>query len=137
MKLMARKVASSNELRRTQRDVDRGRALPMRAAFPAVGMLRIELNFHDQTVRAPSAQQHTLFPPAQAFFRFACPCSECDGEFDLTPAVSILLAGSARKARNSASSLHCQGVRLRGHPNGQPCSIELRFQLAAGEAATL
>jgi hypothetical protein len=134
MKLMARKVANSNELRRTQRDVDRGRAQPMRAAFPAVGMLRIELNFHDQTARVPSAQQHTLFPAAQAFFRFACPCSECDGEFDLTPAVSTLLAGGSRKARNSSSSIKCQGVRLQGHPNSQPCSIELRFQLASGEA---
>jgi hypothetical protein len=133
MKLMARKTASNNELRRNQREIDRGRAQPMRNAFPAVGMLRIELNFHDQRARAPSAQQHTLFPPAQAFFRFACPCSECDGEFDLTPAVTALLAGSARKPRNVTNSVRCQGVRLHGHPNSQACSIELRYQLASGE----
>ena len=37
-------------------------------------------------------QLHTLFPSANAFFRFACPCAECDGEFDLTTTIKTLAA---------------------------------------------
>jgi hypothetical protein len=135
MKLQSRKSASVGELKRNQRHTDRDRAPPMRSAFPQVEQLRIELSFADRTGRAPSPQMHILFPPARAFFRFACPCSECDGEFDLSLAVSALVngaAGSKRSSHRTASdNLMCEGVRLRNQANSRPCPIAVNIRLDA------
>jgi len=135
MKLQARKTASISELKRNQRQNDRDRAPPMRSAFPQVEQLRIELNFADRTGRAPSPQMHILFPPARAFFRFACPCSECDGEFDLSPVVSALVneAPSSKRSSNRTVSdnLLCEGVRLRNHVSSRPCPIAVKFKMVA------
>lgn len=135
MKLQARKSASVSELKRNQRDSDRGRAPPMRSAFPQLGQLRIELSFADRTGLAPSPQMHILFPSARAFFRFACPCSECDGEFDLSGAVHELVngkpGGKRSSDRTSSDSLVCEGVHLRNHISSHPCPIAVKIRLIA------
>ncbi len=135
MKLQARKTASISEIKRNQRQTDRDRSPPMRSAFPQVEQLRIELNFNDRTGRSPSPQMHILFPPARAFFRFACPCSECDGEFDLSPVVSALVNDAPSSKRNSnrsvSDNLICEGVRLRNHVSSRPCPIAVKFRLVA------
>jgi hypothetical protein len=138
MKLAPRKAVSSIEQRRTRRLSDRVAAPALRTAFPQVENLRIELNFSDRTAHAPSLQQHILYPSARAFFRFACPCFECDGEFDLTGAVNKLVAdpaGSKRRANRTATdTLACQGVRLRDRPTSQLCPIQVQFRLVVSGA---
>ena len=135
MKLQARKSTSISELRRNQRQTDRDRAPPMRTAYPQIEQLRIEFNFADRTGRAPSPQAHILFPSARAFFRFACPCSECDGEFDLSTAVSTLVGETANGKRSSSRSvtdnITCEGIRLRNHVSSRPCPIAVKFRLVA------
>src|SRR5580693_8139140 len=66
--------------------LERTRSAPLREMFPDVDQLRIELVFDDASAFIPSPQLHTLYPAAAAFFRFACPCADCDGDFDLSGA---------------------------------------------------
>jgi hypothetical protein len=108
----------------------------MRTAFPALPNLRIDLHFKDRPPRAPSTQSFTLYPAASAFFRFACPCTDCDGEYNLTAAVAALASAGNNKSVARAH-LRCQGVRLRAHDGGQPCVTELDYQLSIGEAETV
>jgi len=134
MKLQARKVTSISELRKNQRQTDRDRSPPMRSLYPQIEQLRIEFNFADRTSRAPSPQAHILFPSARAFFRFACPCSECDGEFDLSTAVSTLVGETGAKRSSSRSvsdNLSCEGIRLRNHVSSRPCPIAVKVRLVA------
>jgi hypothetical protein len=134
LKLVARKTTSVSELRRNQRQSDRDRSPPLRTAYPQVEQLRIELSFLDRSARSPSPQLHIMFPPARAFFRFACPCSECDGEFDLSGAVATLIGEGSATRRNSGRStsdnLSCEGIRLRNHVSSRPCPIAMKFRLA-------
>jgi len=69
-----------------------------------VGQLRIELVFDDVNAHRPSPQQHTLFPAAAAFYRFVCPCTDCDGDFDLKPAVTALLKNATWRKQDSITA---------------------------------
>jgi hypothetical protein len=139
MKLATRKSVSISEQRRNRLQSDRARAQALRDSFPHVGTVRIELRFDDRSENAPSPQLHTLYPSARAFFRFACPCAECDGDFDLAPAVTALLneAGRSRRPadRTARGQLQCQGIRSRDRASSRPCPIELSYQLTAGPEA--
>jgi len=109
-------------------------AVPLHELFPQIERLRIELIFDDPNARSPppSAQLHTLYAAAPAFFRFACPCADCDGDFDLTEAVTTLITGAAGRKRSVSlgGDLACRGVRFRDHAVHQAgCSMRLRFQL--------
>ncbi len=134
MRPASRKAASSVEQRRIRLSVDRGAAPPLRTVFPRIEHLSMELRFIDGTPHAPSQQLHTLYPAAQAFFRFACPCLDCDGEFDLSEPVSRLAAertkGKPRGSRSASDQLPCSGVRWRDRPNSLPCSIKLQYRLS-------
>jgi hypothetical protein len=139
VRVASRKNASGEALRRDQMLTERTRSAPMRQAFPEVGQLSIELNFNDLSARTPSPQVHTLFPAAPAFFRFACPCTDCDGDFDLTEAIKALLQSAAWRKRTGASStnsLACQGVRMRDRIGSRPCSMQLQFNIAATHSST-
>lgn len=110
------------------------RADPLRKLFPEVQQLRIELFFSDTKTHLaqPSPQLHTLFAAAPAFFRFSCPCADCDGDFDLTDAVTTAITSQAGRKRPASLTGHlsCQGVRFRGHAVLQSsCPIQLSFQL--------
>jgi hypothetical protein len=133
---VAAKSVRAGEMRRLQRQNERNQSPPLRTAFPAIGQLRIELNFRDRPPRTPAPQLHTLFPSANAFFRFACPCAECDGEFDLTTAIKTLAASGSRKG-TARDHLVCQGVRLRDRISSQPCVVELDFQVTISAAPAL
>jgi hypothetical protein len=101
-------------------------ALPLKRAFPRVTMLKLRLVFNDGSELPPAAQTHSLHPPAQAFFRFPCPFSDCDGEFDLTPVVE----GMAKSlARDELRSLECQGVRVRDRATGHLCGLKLECSI--------
>ena len=119
---------------------ERTRSAPLREVFPNVDQLRIELVFNDASAFIPSPQLHTLYPAASAFFRFACPCADCDGDFDLTDAVaSLLLESSAGRRRIDASStgrMDCQGVRLRDMAGQKVCPMQLSFRLVSAAVRT-
>ncbi len=133
MKLASRKAVNTSEQRRVRLLADRARATPLRDAFPELRSLRIDLRYADHTAQPLSPQVLTLYPSARAFFRFSCPCSGCDGEFDLTAAVRAF-AETSRPTRSRAPQVRehvkCQGTRSR-YPNlADACTMELDYQLS-------
>jgi hypothetical protein len=142
VKLSGRKATSTTEQRRAQFQVDRARSPALRDRYPELGLLRIALRFEDGGLHTPSPQQHTLYPAARAFFRFTCPCVDCDGQFDLSEAVAALVSeggGRARRVspgeRSSRGSLHCEGVRFRDRDHSRPCPMQVAFDLSATTGA--
>jgi hypothetical protein len=106
MKLAARKNATVDEQRRYQRQYERDRSPAMRLAFPELALLNVELTFADRNGTGPkepvpSSQSHAFYPPARAFFRFTCPCADCNGEFDLSANVAQLAAAGGRGIRTA------------------------------------
>src|SRR5215467_10293588 len=92
MKLAAGYPAVTREGRMDQLRRDRASSQAMRAAFPTVRQLRIELKFEGSQPNTPASQSHVLYPPARAFFGYPCPYADCDGHFDLGEAVKAALA---------------------------------------------
>jgi hypothetical protein len=133
MRITARK--SSKITGRERLMNERTRSAPLREVFPNVDQLRIELVFNDASAFTPSPQLHTLYPAASAFFRFACPCADCDGDFDLSGAVASLLeaaaAGRRRIDASSSGRMACQGVRLRDMAGQKVCPMQLTFRLVS------
>jgi hypothetical protein len=138
--MAARKSAGVSLLRRDQMLRERMQTPALRQVFPEVGHLRIELSFDDVIAHRPSPQQHTLFPAAAAFFRFVCPCTDCDGDFDLKPAVTALLKNATWRKHDSITAsgkLSCDGVRIRDRgTEHKACSIQLNFKLIATPSAS-
>jgi len=129
MKLTSRKVPSFGEQRRAGRQTDRLQAPPMRARYAAIGKLQIDLSFSDSSRPPPSPQSHSYYPPARAFFRFACPCSECDGEFDLSGHVDELAEVKRPSARTTSGRMSCEGVHFRERASAAPCPMVLNWRL--------
>jgi len=140
VRMAARKSPGVSLLRRDQMLRERMQSPALRQVFPDVGQLRIELVFDDVNAHRPSPQQHTLFPAAAAFYRFVCPCTDCDGDFDLKPAVTALLKNATwRKQDNitSTGKLTCDGVRIRDRATEhKACSVQLNFKLIATPPAS-
>lgn len=136
MKIAARKNANPATQRREQMLSERSRSAALRRAYPDVAQLRIDLVFSDLSNNQPSAQRHTLYPAAPAYFRFACPCADCDADFDLMPVVGKLLDGASGRQRPATlnGQMCCRGVRLRDRVGSSPCSMQLKFQLEAAAA---
>jgi hypothetical protein len=134
MRVSARKSSNTPLPKRDQLLNERTRAAALGHVFPDVGHLSIELVFQNLSAQPrPSPQLHTLYPAAATFFRFACPCADCDGDFDLTDAVTVLVKGNAGRKRSASSSgqLSCQGIRLRDRPGNKACAMQLSFQLVS------
>jgi hypothetical protein len=114
---------------------ERLRAPRLQNYFPKIERLRIELVFNDPNGRSPSPspQLHILHSAASAFFRFPCPCADCDGDFDLTNVVTTLIARTAetKRACSLGGHLSCNGVRFRDHAVHRTCPMQLDFQLLA------
>ncbi len=138
MKLASRKTISVSEQRRNNLQLERARAVAVRDMYPALGQLQVSLVFNDGSLRTPSPQSHTFFPAARAFFRFTCPCAECDGNFDLREPVSELVTSLSRSRRGAARQtkgrLSCEGVRLRDRVGSRPCPMKLEYELTATAA---
>ncbi|HVW68308.1 MAG TPA: hypothetical protein VHB68_05000 [Steroidobacteraceae bacterium] len=124
MRLASSSPAALRQERMERLRRDRAAALPLRTAFPAVQQLRLELKFEGTTANIPAAQSHVLHPPARAFFGFPCPYADCDGQFDLTDAVSAVLANRATEAEGV---LKCSGQRLDRHASRIPCELQLHY----------
>lgn len=129
MKLTSRKVPTFGEQRRAGRQNDRLQAPTMRARFANIAKLQIDLTFAGTSRPPPSPQSHCFFPPARAFFRFACPCSECDGEFDLSAAVAELAEVKRPSARTGSGRMACEGVHFRERATAAPCPMALNWRL--------
>lgn len=138
MKLASRKTISVSEQRRNNLQLERARAVAVRDMYPALGQLQVSLVFSDGSLRTPSPQSHTFFPAARAFFRFTCPCAECDGNFDLRESVGELVNNLSRSRRGATRQakgrLSCEGVRLRDRVGSRPCPMKLEYELAAATA---
>jgi hypothetical protein len=134
--MAARKNPNSALPRREQLMAEHLRATPLAKLFPKIEQLRIEMVFSEPDGRLPppSPQLRTLYSAAPAFFRFACPCADCDGIFDLTDAITALVGnGLGKKASVSVEGrLMCQGTRFRDHAVLQaPCPMALSYKLHA------
>ncbi len=136
MKIAQLKKTNPAAQRREQMLSERSRTAALRRTYPKVAQLRIELIFSDLSDRQPSPQRHTFYPPAVAYFRFACPCADCDADFDLKPVVTELLEGASKCQRPSTADgqMSCHGIRLRDRVGCSPCSMQLKFQLIAAPA---
>lgn len=110
-------------LRERQR---RGRieAPALRKRYPAVSSLQLDFDFSDRTEFIPSPQVTVFHPPAPAYFCFACPYSDCDGEFNLTKPVDIAVSSSELKTTGQA---RCAGTRH----GGIACTLCLEFSISA------
>jgi hypothetical protein len=136
MKVAVRKAASGAMPRRERMLSERTRAPALRDIYPDLGQLAIELVFDDRLAPTPtpSPQLRTLYPAAPAFFRFPCPCTDCDGDFDLTAPVAALVEKSGKRKPVSGSgtgTLTCAGVRLRDRAENRSCSMEATYKLVA------
>jgi hypothetical protein len=107
---------------------DRAAALALRVALPGVQQLHLEFRFDDTTSTTPALQTHILHPPARAFFEFPCPYADCDGHFDLAPAVKSALADPAHRTEGA---LKCPGVRAGQHGSRVPCGLHLAYTVIA------
>jgi hypothetical protein len=120
--------AASRQERMDQFRRDRVTAPVLRATFPTVEQLRIELKFEAPNASAPTPQSHELYPPARAFFEFPCPYWDCNGRFDLGSAVRSALADATHRAEGV---LVCQGSRIGDRASRQPCLLRLSYEVIA------
>jgi hypothetical protein len=104
---------------------ERAAAPQLRVAFPSVQLLRLELKFEGAKTNIPASQSHVLHPPARAFFEFPCPYADCDGQFDLTSAVNLVLADRISKAEGA---LQCQGHRPDRQTTRTPCQLHVNYE---------
>lgn len=114
--------------RREQMLYARARSTAMRQVFPQVEQLRVELTFGNSRGLSPSPQVHTLYPAAAAFFRFACPCADCDGDFDLAEAVTALAKSALATSRGH---LVCNGTRRDRSSDNAACAVRVDYRLTS------
>jgi len=134
MRVAVRKSTSGATPRRERMLNERTRAPALRSLYPDLGQLEIELVFDDFGAPTPSPQLRTLYPAAPAFFRFPCPCTDCDGDFDLSAAVAALVEKSSKRKPISGSAsgtLTCLGVRLRDRADNKSCTMGVSYKLVA------
>jgi hypothetical protein len=108
---------------REQLKVEFSRAAPLREIYPQLAEVRVEFEFADGTARAPSPQAYSYFPAARSFFRYACPCHTCGGEFDLSKQVAELAdtIGSPRRTRKV--EVACTGLRVQETDSNFACPV--------------
>ncbi len=128
MRFVSRTTRSLLEQSREQMLRRRAAAGTLGDAFPHVEQIRVELCFTDPESSAPAAQRHALYPPAPAYFEFACPFGDCDGSFDLNGVASPLLKKSVPQADGT---VQCSGSRTRAGMPRQPCSLRAEYWISA------
>lgn len=126
MRLVARSGQSLLEQRREQSRRKRVAAGTLDDQFPAVARIRVELSFPETAGPAPSRQLHDMYPPAPAYFDFACPYGDCDGGFDLNQVAASLMKSSTPHADGT---IGCSGNRI-GMAR-LPCGLRAHYRIAA------
>lgn len=107
------------------------RAAKLRELFPQVAEVRIEFEFDDGSSLRPSPQSYAYFPAARGFFRYACPCHACSGEFDLSAAVAELAAKLERTQRSRQLRVTCTGQRAAEAQARVACPVCAQIRLSA------
>ena len=128
MKLAMLSPAAARLERKDRLRRDRANALTVRAAFPDLQQLRLELMFASTHATTPASQSHVLHPPALAFFEFPCPFADCDGRFDLSSAVKSALADATHQAEGT---LGCSGQRAVNPGAKQSCQLRVSYTVTA------
>jgi len=100
----------------------------LRAVFPDIEELTIELEFAHEFGWSPSNQLRILRPAALASFRYPCPFPGCSGWFDLDEPMQALLQTNEESL---ASELYCTGVRPRDRTTGKPCKARVSYRIVA------
>jgi hypothetical protein len=114
-------VAGRDAMRERHR---RGRlaAQTVRTRYPQLASLQLAFKFSDSTEFLPSPQVTVFHPPAPAYFCFACPYSDCSGEFNLT---SLVEGAVTSRESQAQGKLTCTGTRHRG----VPCALCLEYSI--------
>lgn len=117
-------------IRKQQAALDGGpqKSPPLRALFPQVNLLRVELDFTHESEWSPSAQVHILYPPSTASFRYPCPVAGCNGAFELSHPVAELLQRSKRLLTDQVT---CEGVRPMDRASGRLCALKMNYRIEA------
>jgi hypothetical protein len=129
MKLAMLSPAAARLERKDRLRRDRANARTLRAAFPDVQQLRLELTFASSHATTPASQSHVLHPPALAFFEFPCPYADCDGRFDLSSAVKDALADATHHQARGA--LGCSGQRAVNPGSKESCQLRVSYTVTA------
>ena len=134
MRIVSRSTRSLLEQSREQSLRKRAAAGTLGKAFPDVAQIRVQLRFGASASSVPAAQLHALYPPAPAYFEFACPLGDCDGGFDLNGIASPLLKNSDSQADGT---IQCSGTRTGSGAARQPCGLKADYVIVAQYQASL
>lgn len=107
------------------------RAAPLRDQFPQLAELHVEFAFQDGSTFTPASQSYSYFPSARGFFRYACPCHSCSGEFDLTAQIAELAGKSGRSERSRRMEFTCTGQRAEQWNAQAACPVSVRARVSA------
>ena len=124
MKLVLNSPAAVRNAARERQKRERAATPALRTVFPTLATLQLKFEFSDNTEFLPSPQVAVMHPPARAYFRFACPYSDCDGEFDLSGPINLL--GSSHQPSEDGT-LRCAGTRH----GGAQCTLSLEYSISA------
>jgi len=102
--------AAGREAMRERQRLGRMATPALRVRYPGLESLQVRFDFSDRGEFVPSPQLTVFHPPAPAYFCFACPYSDCDGEFDRTDPVKLAVDSGDAQARGE---LRCVGTRHR------------------------
>jgi hypothetical protein len=128
MRFASRKPEGTRLAQKERWRRDRAAAETVRSAFPSVERIVIDLEFEDPEGPAPAKQSHAMYPPARAFFEFACPYASCDGKFDLSAVAKHALDHSLAHA---TGSLECSGTRTRDGVTHRACGVRASYTVVA------
>lgn len=123
MKFSVASAGTRRDNMRKKQRFDRIGAPTIRALYPGLVSLQLDFKFVDQSGFIPSPQVTVFHPPAPAYFRFACPFSDCDGEFVLTQQVDQVVNAHEHTA---SGQLRCAGARH----NGVACTLALEYSVS-------
>lgn len=79
--------------------------------FPKVSGMEIRMTYYQRPTHSDSdillmVRTVNVFPGSFAYFHMPCTLKECDGGFDLSPAISEMVKGGKKKSRGK---LDCKG----------------------------
>lgn len=130
MKLATPKNPNTRGLLRERHRRERMQTPPLRTKYPDIASLRLNFVFSDSGPFTPAPQVTEMHPPATAYFRFACPYDDCDGEFDLSGAVEAMVKAERTRCHDQ---LRCGGQRS-GNKGKYSCTLALDFAVEAQRA---
>lgn len=127
MKFASAKASRGRGQTRERQRRDRATVPSLRVRFPDIATLKIEFSYSDRSPFTPAPQTAVLHPPAAAYFVYPCPYTDCDGEFDLSTAVSNLASAGDRCCDGQSK---CNGMR-QVDSGTTACGLTLEFAIEA------